>query len=779
MEPVFFLYAYAQLELSLSLSLYSMALYADMILPVPLNQLFTYLVPESLERNATPGVRAYVPFGKGRRLTGIIAKTHNVKPSTHTVKEILGILDPDRPSVLPCQLKLMEWMTGYCMCAPGDVMKAVIPSGLRPDSGANDKPYKPRVETFVKPGPDLPISTPVVLSELLGKTAVKQKEILQRYLDLSGYNNNPDAPAPVSKKALADGGKSLAALRTLQENGLIDFYELETGRLPAFNGKTWQPPQLSQAQDKALHEIKESFKTRNVCLLHGVTSSGKTEIYIHLIKEYISKGKQVLYLLPEIALTTQIMHRLQKVFGDDMTVYHSRCSDNIRIEVWNRLTGPNPYKLILGARSAVMLPLQDLGLVIVDEEHEPSFKQEDPAPRYQGRNTAIMLASICGAETLLGSATPSLESYYNAVNGKYGLVTLTERYRGMKLPEIEIVDTVLLKRKKYMTGLFSPQLIESISMALENGKQAILFHNRRGYAGTVECPDCGWVQKCDCCDVSLTFHKSSDTASCHYCGRKYRVPITCPSCGGKALRGRGFGTERIEEEVMKAFPVARVARLDLDSSKEGYESIISDFQEGRTDILIGTQMVSKGLDFDNVSVVGILQADSIMSYPDFRATERAFQLMAQVAGRAGRKDIQGKVIIQTRQPDAPVLDLVRNNNYHGFYNIQMEERQAFRYPPFTRLLSATVKGRDINTVERAASTLAHHLTDMFGQQNVLGPDAPAVSKIQYQHIRRVIIKTGLGMSSASVRNRITEAVTKAASENTFNGVSLSFDADPQ
>ena len=756
-----------------------MPLYADIILPVPLNQLFTYLVPEPLEHSVMPGVRVYVPFGKGRRLTGIISRTHNVKPSGHTVKEILGVLDTERPSVLPCQLKLMEWMTGYCMCTPGDVMKAVIPSGLRPDSGANDKPYKPRVETFVKPGANLPDTVPVVMSELLGKTAVKQKEVLQRYLDLSGFNNTPNAPAPVSKKALADGGKSSAALRALQESGLIDFYELETGRLPAFNGRTCQPPQLSPAQEKALNEIKESFRTRNVCLLHGVTSSGKTEIYIHLIREYLSKGKQVLYLLPEIALTTQIMHRLQKVFGDDMTVYHSRCSDNIRVEVWNRLTGPHPYKLILGARSAVMLPLQDLGLVIVDEEHEPSFKQEDPAPRYQGRNTAVMLASICGAKTLLGSATPSLESYCNAVNGKYGLVTLTERFRGMKLPEIEIVDTAELRRKKYMQGLFSPQLTKAIGYALENGRQAILFHNRRGYAGTVECPDCGWVQKCDCCDVSLTFHKSSDTASCHYCGRKYRVPLTCPSCGGKTLRGRGFGTERIEEEVAQAFPGARVARLDLDSSKEGYESIINDFQEGRTDILIGTQMVSKGLDFDNVSVVGIIQADSIMSYPDFRATERAFQLMAQVAGRAGRKDIQGKVIIQTRQPDAPVLDLVRNNNYKGFYKIQMEERQAFRYPPYTRLLSVTVKGKEMNMVEKAVSALAHYLTDLFGQQNVLGPDAPAVSKVQYQHIRRVIIKTGAGLSSVSIRNKINEAVNKTASENLLSGVSLYFDADPQ
>lgn len=755
-----------------------MPLYADIILPVPLNQLFTYLVPEMLRRTAVPGARAYVPFGKGRRLTGIIVRTHSVKPDTPSVKEIMGILDEQHPAVLPSQLSLMEWMAGYCMCPPGEVLKAVLPSGLRPDSSASDKPYKPHVEVFVKPGPSMPQQVPVQVSSILGKTAVRQKELLERYLELSGYNDNPQVPAPVSRKTLSNG-KSQAALHSLEESGLLECYDLETGRLPVFGGVTQDPPALSPAQDRALQQIKESFKTKNVCLLHGVTSSGKTEIYIHLIKEYISQGKQVLYLLPEIALTTQIMHRLQKVFGNDMTVWHSRCRDNIRVEVWNRLTGPDPYKLILGARSAVMVPLQNPGLIIVDEEHEPSYKQEDPAPRYQGRNTAIMLASICGAKTLLGSATPSMESYSNAISGKYGLVTLTERFRGMKLPEIEIVDTARLRRMKYMKGLFSPTLTDAIRHALESGRQVILFHNRRGYSGTVECPDCGWVQKCDCCDVSLTFHKSTDTAGCHYCGRKYRVPLACPSCGGRSLRGRGFGTERIEEEVAGEFPAARVARLDLDSAKNGYESILSDFQEGRTDILIGTQMVSKGLDFDRVSVVGILEADSIMSYPDFRATERAFQLMAQVAGRAGRKGIPGKVIIQTRQPDAPVLETVRSHDYLGFYNIQMEERRAFRYPPYTRLITVSLKGTEPESVENAASALADLLSRQFGAENVLGPDAPPVARVQYMHIRRIIIKTGLSLTAAAVRAQINEAVVKAASLKKTGGVSITFDADPQ
>ena len=756
-----------------------MTLYADIILPVPLNQLFTYKVPDSLQRSVVPGVRVYVPFGKSRRLTGIIVRTHQNKPSDRSLKEILGILDADYPSILPTQLRLMQWMAEYYMCSPGDVMKAVLPSGLRPDSSANEHPYKPRMEVFVKPGPKFNGSLQADYTCLFSKTAVKQRLIFEKYLELAAINDNPFNPAPVSKRALADVCKSPSALKALEENGLIEFYELETGRLPQFSGQTQQPQPLSAVQLKALDEIKHSFSSKNVCLLHGVTSSGKTEIYIHLIKEQIEKGGQVLYLLPEIALTTQIMHRLQKVFGGDMCVYHSRCSENVRVEVWNRLAGPNPYKLILGARSAVMLPIKNLSLVIVDEEHEPSFKQEDPVPRYQGRNTAIMLAAICGAKTLLGSATPALESYFNAMNGKYGLVTLKERYRNIQLPSVEIVDTAELRRKKYMKGLFSPRLTEKIEESLERGKQVILFHNRRGYTGTVQCPDCGWVQKCDCCDVSLTFHKSTDSATCHYCGHSYRVPHVCPACGGKNLRSRGFGTERIEEDVASMFPKARIARLDLDSSKEGYESIITDFQEGRTNILIGTQMVSKGLDFDNVSVVGIIQADSIMSYPDFRATERAFQLMAQVAGRAGRKDEQGTVIIQTRQPDAPVLEMVRSNDYESFYKGQIEERRTFSYPPYSRLIVISVKGTDMAAVDRASAGLAGNLTQLMGYERVLGPDSPPVARVQYRYIRRIMIKAGLELQPAYVRTQINEAVKNTASQNLLKGITLSFDADPQ
>ena len=746
-------------------------MYADIILPVPLNELFTYSIPANLEHLTVPGARVYVPFGKGRRLTGLIVRTHGNKPTGHETKEILSVLDDSHPSVLQDQLKLFEWMHKYYICTPGDVFKAALPSGLRPDSSAKEQSYKPRLTVFIRSGANT--------HPEFSKTAIKQKELFERFLNLSGIKEEGVQTKPVTKRALMEGCRNTLAFRALEDNGVIETYEVEIGRLPEFKGQLFEPAPLSPAQQDAFDKIHQSFKTKNVCLLHGVTSSGKTEIYIHLIKEQIEKGKQVLYLLPEIALTTQIEHRLQRVFGNDMCVYHSRCRDSVRVEVWNSLTGDNPYKLILGARSAVLLPLQNLGLVIVDEEHEPSFKQEDPSPRYHGRNTAIMLASICGAKTLLGSATPALESYSNAVSGKYGLVTLTERYSGIRMPEIKIVDTAELRRKKYMQGLFSPQLIDSIRGALENKRQVILFHNRRGYAGTVECPDCGWVQKCDCCDVSLTFHKSLNTAACHYCGRNYHVPAVCPECSGNRLRSRGFGTEKIEEEVAQLFPQARTARLDLDSAKNGYETILEDFQEGRTDILIGTQMVSKGLDFDKVSVVGILQADSILSYPDFRSTERGFQLMAQVAGRAGRKDVPGEVIIQTRQPDAPVMNLVRNNNYEAFFKNQMDERHDFGYPPYSRIIIVTVKGQQTDIVDRLALELRKELALQLGEDKVLGPDAPPVSKILYRYIRRIIIKLPLELTVDKSRSLLSKALDNTLKGNTVSGITVSFDPDPQ
>lgn len=752
-----------------------MDLYADIILPVPLNQLFTYRIPTDLEQIAVPGARVFVPLGKSRRLTGIIVKTHNERPQSHETKDVLDVLDKERPSVLPHQLKLMQWMWEYYICAPGDVMKAAVPAGLRPDSSASENAYKPRYTTFVRKGANCPDHSNPVFS----KRAVKQEELFMCFLELAGYREHGSHTIPVTRRALLEKAGNASVLKALIDNGFLEQYDVETGRLPEFKGTLSQPWPLTPAQDKALSQIHSVFDSKRVCLLHGVTSCGKTEIYISLIKEQIARGKQVLYILPEIALTTQIEHRLQRVFGSDMCVYHSGCPDNIRVEVWNKLTGTNPYKLILGARSAVMLPFRDLGLVIVDEEHEPSFKQEDPSPRYHGRNTAIVLAAQCGAHTLLGSATPSIESYSNAMSGKYGLVTLAQRYGNMCMPQIDIVDTADLKKRKYMPGLFSPQLINQVNAALQNSRQAILFHNRRGYAGVVECPDCAWVQKCDCCDVSLTYHKSGNTATCHYCGRNYQIPLACPACGSRNIRSRGFGTERIEEEAARTFPKARIARLDIDSAKGKYESIIEDFQEGRTDILIGTQMVSKGLDFNRVSVVGIIQADSILSYPDFRATERGFQLMSQVAGRAGRKDVAGTVVVQTRQPDVPVLDMVRRNDYAAFYRDQMLERQAFNYPPYSRIVQVILKGQNQETVESAAFKVTESLAGTFGRDSVLGPDAPPVSRVQYQHIRRIMVKLTLDMTVESSRCSILQAVESVRKVHGLNGVTVTFDADPQ
>ena len=660
------------------------------------------------------------------------------------------------------------------------VMKAALPAGLRPDSHSKEHSFKPKTELYVRPGHNINIKEGFDPDSFFSIKAKAQKNLFMKYLELSGADVNPISPKPVSKRLLSSFCKSPSVLQALINESILEYYETETERLPIFSGTTIPPHDLSPIQQKAIDEIHLSFGNKNVCLLHGITSCGKTEIYIHLIKEQIDKGKQVLYLLPEIALTTQIMLRLQSVFGNHMTVYHSRCSENVRAEIWKRQVGPEPYKLVLGARSAVMLPFSNLGLVIVDEEHEPSFKQEDPAPRYHGRNTAIMLASICNAKTLLGSATPSFESYYNASIGKYGLVTISQRFRITELPSPLIVDVAEMKRKKYMKGIISPQLKEKISQALENRKQVILFQNRRGYSDTVECPDCGWVQKCDRCDVSLTFHKESGQAVCHYCGKRYHVPSACPLCGGKSLRSKGYGTEKIEETINELFPQARTSRLDIDSARKGYETILSDFQEGRTDILVGTQMISKGLDFENVSVVGILQADSIMSHPDFRATERAYQLIMQVGGRAGRKESGAVVVIQTRQPEASILKMLSFGDWKKYFSEQIEERRLFNYPPYSRLVSVILKSTNLQKVEKASVIMAEKLANLFGKERVLGPDAPQISRIQSRYIRTILVKNPLDTPVRHTRELFMQAADEMKNHGeVMNGVTLSFDADQQ
>lgn len=751
--------------------------YADIILPVPLDCLFTYIIPDSQSSEVLPGTRVLVPFGKTRKIGGVVLRVHNVKPETGNLKAIEQILDTEGPSVTELQLKLMQWMWEYHICSPGDVLKAALPGGLRPDSSTSVPVYRPRTESFVRLGPAVNGKDLKYTSLLFDSRCRRQKEVFDRYLSLSGLHRNPASPKAVTKKHLIEASSGTAALKSLIEKRMLEIYEIEIGRLPSSDGIKAEPAVLSDAQQLAIDGIRKSFTEKNVCLLHGVTSCGKTEIYIHLIKEQMAKGRQVLYLLPEIALTTQIMHRLARLFGDEMCCYHSGCADSIRAEIWKRQCGDNPYRLVLATRSGVMLPFRNLGLIIVDEEHEPSYKQEDPAPRYHGRNTAIMLASLCGAKVLLGSATPSLESYCNATGGKYGLVELSERFGNVALPAIETVDTADLMKRRYMQGLFSPRLIECMDHALKNGQQSILFLNRRGFSNVVECPDCGWIQKCDCCDVSLTFHKTAGTANCHYCGRSYRIPDRCPGCGGTHLHGRGYGTQRVEEDLRRLFPEARVARLDLDSARHGYESILTDFQEGRTDILIGTQMLSKGLDFDNVQVVGILQADSLMSYPDFRSGERAYQLMAQVAGRAGRRLEQGHVILQTRQPDSELLNYVTTGNYASFYASQMHERSLFSYPPYSRLVYVSLKGKDENVVSTAAISLCRSLSEIMGNERILGPDAPQVSRIHNLHIRRILIKAPLSIGIRELRKKMTDCMNGC--RLLLKGVSVSFDVDPQ
>jgi primosomal protein N' (replication factor Y) len=537
---------------------------------------------------------------------------------------------------------------------------------------------------------------------------------------------------------------------------------------------------LNAAQQTAFASIHDVFREKDVCLLHGVTSSGKTEIYIHLITEALETGRQVLYLLPEIALTTQITARLKRIFGERIGIYHSKFTDAQRVEIWQKQLGEQPYDIILGVRSSVFLPFQRLGLVIVDEEHENSYKQQDPAPRYHARSAAIMLAARFGAKVLLGTATPSVESYYNARIGKYGLVELKERYQDIRLPQIEVVDVQDLKRRLLMTDPFSPRLLEEMRAALDRHEQVILFQNRRGFAPMIECNTCGWVPRCNSCDVSLTYHKGLHQLTCHYCGHTYAVPSVCPACNGTELENRGFGTERIEDDVKALFPEARVARMDLDTtrSRTAYERIISDFQNGDTDILIGTQMVSKGLDFERVSVVGILNADTLLNYPDFRSYERAFQLMAQVAGRAGRKHKQGLVILQTRSPQLPVVQQVVTNDYEQLYLDQIAERQLFRYPPFFRLIYVYLKHRKEEVLDQAADLMAAQLRHGLGDR-VLGPDKPPVARVSALFIKKMVVKVELQASLAKVRDYLHAVQQSILQDERFRSLTVYYDVDPQ
>ena len=817
--------------------------FVDVILPLPLQASFTYALPPEMDGQVQIGCRVVVSFGRKKFYTGIVRNVHYLKPQEYEVKEVSAVLD-EHPILLPLQFQFWEWLADYYLCTQGDVYKAALPSGLKlesetvveynPDFEATEplsereqkvldllavepeqtvtrlekesglknilavvksllekdalfvkeelkRTYKPKTETRVR-------LTEAACNERrlhfffdeLQRRAPKQLDLLMKYIELSGCLGGREVKEVSKAELLKRSGATPAVFSGLVDKGVFEVYQQEVGRLETVSQAVMSLNELNVHQQRAFDEIRASFRVKNVCLLHGVTSSGKTEIYIHLIDEAIRQGKQVLYLLPEIALTTQITERLKRVFGSRLGIYHSKFSDAERVEVWQKQLSHEPYDIILGVRSSLFLPFQRLGLVIVDEEHENTYKQQDPAPRYHARNAAIVLASMCGAKTLLGTATPSVESWYNATEGgKYALVELKERYKEIQLPEIIPVDIKELQRKKRMNGPFSPLLLQYVREALEQKEQVILFQNRRGFAPMIECHTCGWVPKCKNCDVSLTYHKGLNQLTCHYCGYTQPVPRQCPACEGVDLRNRGFGTEKIEDDVKAIFPEARVARMDLDTTRTrtAYERIIHDFQQGRTDILIGTQMVSKGLDFDHVSVVGILNADTMMNYPDFRAYERAFQLMAQVAGRAGRKNKRGRVVLQTKSIDHPIIPQVMHNDFEGMVAGQLVERQLFRYPPYYRLVYVYLKHRNEQLLDVMAQTMAAKLRAVFGAR-VLGPDKPPVARIQTLFIRKIVLKIETNAPMARARQLLVQVQQEMVAEDRFKSLIVYYDVAP-
>jgi len=817
--------------------------YADVILPLPLENTYTYRIPADMEKAVIPGCRVIVHFGKKRYYTAIVLEVHSRQPEIqYETKEIYALLDA-APVLRRPQLRFWQWISDYYICKLGDVYKAALPSGLKLESETSvlynedfeadaplrpneqslldafqgtskltlselekktglrnvvpivaslmargavqiseelKKGYTPKTRTFVRLTDSYrnEEKLQVVFNEL--KRAKKQELLLISFLDLS-HTLNPQLAKELSKKELLEtSGYSSLILNGLLKRGILECYEKEVGRLQVPVCRLQPLTPLTPAQEKAHTEIHESFKTKPVCLLHGVTSSGKTEVYVHLIDEALKLGRQVLFMLPEIAITTQITERLARFFGDKLLVYHSKFSDNERVEIWNKLLHSNEPMVVLGVRSSLFLPYKDLGLIIVDEEHENTYKQQDPAPRYHARNAAIILANMHGAKTLLGSATPSIDSYFNATAGKYGLVELTSRYGDCQMPEIIPVDIKELRRKKIMKDtLFSPLLTEKINNALQKGEQSILFQNRRGFAPMIECRSCGWIPHCVNCDVSLTYHKRSNQLVCHYCGYTERLRTECPQCQSQELRMMGFGTEKVEEEIAALFPAAKVERLDFDTARtrSAYERIIDDFENGKTQILIGTQMLSKGLDFGNISVVGILNGDSLMNFPDFRAHERAFQLMVQVSGRAGRRDKRGTVILQTSQPEHPLIHMVQQFAYQEMVHWQLSERSMFRYPPYYRLIVLVLRSRNENVLHEMSMIYAEKLHTKLGER-VLGPVTPVITRVQTLHIKKIILKIEIAASIAPVREILDKTYTEMQGYLSFKQLLVHYDVDP-
>ena len=766
--------------------------YANIILPLPLDGYFTYSVPDALASRVQNGMRVTVPLGKSKTYVGVVAEypVDVPKPAEEVAqqgkkeivyKNIADVLD-DAPILLPQQLRLWKWIADYYMSPIGDVYKAALPSGLKAEDG-----FRPRTELFIRLADKYRDEQTLTLLISSMKRAAKQLDVLMTYLRLTGVDNiehllpETELREVTREELMNESHASIAVIRSLQEKMILVTYEKEVGRL---NHNIAPHPEkikpLNEAQTEAYNHILVQMMGHPVTLLHGVTSSGKTEIYIHLIQKAINEHKQVLYLLPEIALTVQITERLKAVFGNRLGIYHSKYSDAERVEIWKKQLSSNPYDVILGARSAVFLPFHRLGLVIIDEEHEQSFKQQDPAPRYHARSAAIVLAQMyAGAKTLLGTATPSMESYYNAKHGKYGFVELSRRYKDIQLPSIEVVDMKDLYRRKMVSGPFSPRLLSAVRGALERGEQAILFQNRRGFAPMIECRQCGWVPKCPNCDISLTYHKSMNYLSCHYCGYTMKVPEVCPCCESKDIRGRGYGTEKIEDEIRSIFPEARIARMDLDTThtRNAYERLINDFSTGKNNLLIGTQMVTKGLDFGKVSVVGILNADSMLNYPDFRAYEQAFMMMSQVSGRAGRMGKRGEVILQTKTPDLPVIQYVVHNDYPTFFKELLDERREFHYPPFYHLVYVYLKHRDENIVNTAGVELGSRLRDIFGAR-VLGPDKPAVARVKTLSIRKIVLKLENGIDYPRVRQYLRGALDAMMKDKRYGALQVYYDVDP-
>ena len=754
--------------------------YVDVILPLPLEGTFTYSVPEPMVAQVRMGVRVLVPLGRSKTYTAMAVQLHSEKPEFET-RPIIQVIDAE-PVLIKQQLRLWQWISTYYMSPIGDVFKAALPAGLKAEEN-----YRPKTVRCVTLPANLRSEQSLHMALTILKRALKQHQTFSTYLQLSHWSeiDGETPPAHIAEIACDElqnaANASDAVLRQLIQRNFLELYHREVGRLNTsgeYHPERIQP--LSPAQQAAEDSIQKQFNEKNVVLLHGVTSSGKTEIYIHLIKKALDEGKQVLYLLPEIALTVQMTRRLQNVFGSRLGIYHSKYSDAERVEIWKKQLSSEPYDVILGARSAVFLPFTRLGLIIVDEEHETSFKQQDPAPRYHARSTAIMLARMYeGAKVLLGTATPSMESYHNACTGKYGYVQLTTRYKDVAMPEIRVVDTKDLYHRKMMRGAFSPDLLEAMRTALRNKKQVLLFQNRRGFAPMVECKVCGWVPKCKNCDVSLTYHRSMNLLTCHYCGYTYPVPKQCPNCESTELLGRGYGTEKIEDRVRELFPEARIARMDLDTTRSAgaYGRIIDDFSCGRTDILIGTQMITKGLDFSGVTVVGILNADTMLNYPDFRAYEQAFQMLSQVSGRAGRRDERGLVILQTKSADLPVIQQVVAGDFQTFARDLLEERSMFRYPPFYHLVYVYLRHRNEQLVDSAAIEMASRLRQAFADR-VLGPDKPAVARVKTESIRKIVIKLEQGINLPLARQCMAEARTQLLQDKRYAAMTVFFDVDP-